>query len=254
MRKLTFILLLLFSSFHLIAWGPTGHRIVGLIAERHMSKKTLRKINEILKNETIAEVSTFMDFIRSDRQYDHMSPWHYCTIPDGKTYEEAGTPEEGDVIVTIERFIEELKSKQFKEQDEAFVLKCLIHLVGDIHQPLHVGNGKDRGGNDIKLEYFFRNSNLHRVWDSGIIDQQKYSYTEYADWIDHANASQIAKWQAQSARTWAAESCELRSQIYDIPEDKKLSWRYNYDHIATVNLRLLQAGIRLAAVLEEIYG
>lgn len=236
------------------SWGPTGHRVVGLIAEQHLSKKTLKKVRAVLGTETLAEVSTFMDFIRSDRKYNHMTPWHYCTIPDGKTYEEAGTPEQGDVIVTIERLISELKSKNFTDYDEAFALKMLVHLVGDIHQPLHVGNGEDRGGNDVKLEYFFSSSNLHRVWDSGIIDQQKYSYSEYADWINHVDASQVKTWQSATVRQWAAESMTFREQVYDIPENKKLSYRYNFDNIETVNLRLLQAGVRLAGVLETIYG
>ncbi len=236
------------------SWGPIGHRVVGLIAEQHLSKKALKKIKVVLGKETLAEVSTFMDFIRSDSKYRHMSPWHYCTIPDGKTYEEAGTPEEGDVIVTIERLIAELESKNFTDYDEAFALKMLVHLVGDIHQPLHVGNGEDRGGNDVKLEYFFRSSNLHRVWDSGIIDQQNYSYTEYVDWINHVDATKVKTWQSASVRDWAAESMSLRSQVYDIPENLKLSYRYNYDNIETVNLRLLQGGVRLAGVLERIYG
>lgn len=236
------------------SWGPTGHRVVGLIAEQHLSKKTLKKVKAVLGTETLAEVSTFMDFIRSDRKYNHMTPWHYCTIPDGKTYEEAGTPEQGDVIVTIERLISELKSKNFTDYDEAFALKMLVHLVGDIHQPLHVGNGEDRGGNDVKLEYFFSSSNLHRVWDSGIIDQQKYSYSEYADWINHTDEKQVKTWQSATVRQWAAESMTYREQVYNIPENKKLSYRYNYDNIETVNLRLLQAGVRLAGVLETIYG
>lgn len=236
------------------SWGPTGHRVVGLIAEQHLSKKTLKKVQAILGTETLAEVSTFMDFIKSNSNYRHMNPWHYCTIPDGMTYEEAGTPEDGDAIVTIERLISELKSKQFTDEDETFALKMLVHLVGDIHQPLHVGNGEDRGGNDVKLEYFYNSSNLHRVWDSGIIDQQKFSYSEYADWINHVDKAQIKTWQSANVRQWAQESMSLRAQVYDIPENKKLSWRYNYDNIETVNLRLLQAGVRLASVLESIYG
>ena len=149
----------------------------------------------------------------------------------------------------------DLDAKEFTDVDEAFALKCLVHLIGDIHQPLHVGNGEDRGGNDIKLEYFWRGSNLHRVWDSGIIDGQNYSYTEYADLIDHATEAQLAEWSTFDVLVWANESKELRSQSYEtMTEDLKLTYRYNFDNIALVNQRLLQAGIRLANVLNEIYG
>jgi len=235
-------------------WGQTGHRVVGLIAEKHLTKKAALNIQKALKHETLAEVSNFMDFIKSDTTYDHMGPWHYCTIPYGKTYEEAGTPKEGDVIVTINRLIAELKSKQFTDYDEAFALKCLVHLIGDIHQPLHVGNGIDKGGNDLKVEYFWEQSNLHRVWDSGIIDNQKYSYSEYVEWINHPSKSAIKQWQKATVFDWAYESISFHKQIYQLPENKKLSYRYDYDNLEVLNLRMLQAGVRLAGVLNDIYG
>lgn len=236
------------------AWGPTGHRVVGLIAERHLSNKARKNIEKVLGNETLAEVSTYMDFIRSDKKYRHLNNKHYCTIPDGKTYEEVGPAENGDVVVQINKLLKELKTKTFSEENEAFALKCLVHLIGDVHQPLHVGNGTDRGGNDVKVEYFWQPSNLHRVWDSGIIDQQKYSYTEYCDWIDHASEQEIEEWQNSPLMDWVKESVSYREQVYNIPDDRKLSYRYNYNNIDVVNLRLLQAGIRLAGVLNSIYG
>ena len=247
-----FSLLFVLSVF---GWGATGHRIIGLIAEQHLSKKAKKQLEEILQNETLAEVSNFMDFIKSDRTYRHMSPWHYATIPDSLTYEQAGTPEEGDVIVTIQQLMKELKSKSFTDKDELFALKCLVHLIGDIHQPLHVGNGEDKGGNDVKLEYFWSSSNLHRVWDSEMIDGLQYSYTEYANWINHPTPSQLEEWSSSNVLEWANESKDLRNQCYEtMPEDKKLSYQYVYDNQQLLNQRLLQAGIRLATVLNEIYG
>lgn len=254
MKRLSILALLFGLSVHAFAWGPTGHRVIGLIAEKHLTKKARKNVEWVLKNETLAEVSTFMDFIRSDNTKAHMSPWHYMTIPDGQTYAEAATPEEGDVYVTMQRLIKELKSKKFSDEDEVFALKCLVHLIGDVHQPLHVGNGEDKGGNDVKVEFFWSDSNLHRVWDSGIIDEQKYSYTEYVDWINHATDNQKDEWGADPMMTWIIESMEFRNQCYDMPENKKINYRYVYDNIDLVNQRLLQAGIRLAAVLNEIYG
>lgn len=255
MRKLSAFLLLFCISLSVLGWGATGHRIVGLIAERHLSKKVLKKIDRVLQQESLAEVSNHMDFIKSDRTYRHMSPWHYATIPTGKTYEQAGTPEEGDIIQTIDRLIAELKSGTFTDQDEAFALKCLVHLIGDIHQPLHVGNGEDKGGNDVKLEYFYSNSNLHRVWDTEMIDGQKYSYTEYADWINNPSEENKTAWASLNVLDWANESKKHREQCYDtMPENKKLSYRYNFDNVELLNQRLLQAGIRLANVLNDIYG
>ncbi len=255
MKKALSFLILLAISIQSFAWGSLGHRIVGLIAERHLTEQAKRKIEAILGNETLAEVSNFMDRLKSDVAYKHMSPWHYATIPDGKKYDEVGSPREGDVIVTLQRLIKELKTQKFTDKDEAFALKCLVHLIGDIHQPLHVGNGEDKGGNDIKLKYFQRSLSLHRLWDSGMIDGKKYSYTEYADWIDHATNKELEKWASLNVLEWANESKMYRKQCYEgIPENKKLYYRYDYENGALVNQRLLQAGIRLANVLNEIYG
>ncbi|WP_425389680.1 S1/P1 nuclease [Ekhidna sp.] len=255
MKKLILPLLCLLITSQSFGWGATGHRIVGLIAETYLTKKAKKNIEKVLGHETLAEVSNYMDFIKSDATYRHMSPWHYATIPDEKTYKEAGTPEEGDIIVTIQRLMGELESKTFTDQDEAFALKCLIHLIGDIHQPLHVGNGEDRGGNDVKLQYFWENSNLHRVWDSQMIEGQKYSYTEYVAWINHPSDQQLTDWSSRNVLDWANESKRLRNQCYEtMPEDMKLSYRYDYENIELLNQRLLQAGIRLANVLNEIYG
>lgn len=253
--KKAFLLIFVFClTTNVFAWGPTGHRVIGLIAEKHLTKKARKNIDRILKNETLAEVSTFMDFIRADNTKRHMAPWHYMTIPDGQTYEQAGTPEEGDVYVTMKRLVSELNSKEFTDEDEAFALKCLVHLIGDVHQPLHVGNGEDKGGNDVKVEFFWDSSNLHRVWDSGIIDEQKYSYSEYVEWINHPSDDQVVKWQSGSMMDWILESKDYRDQCYDMPESKKINYRYVYDNIELVNQRLLQAGVRLAGVLNKIYG
>jgi hypothetical protein len=254
MRTLLVILFALTISYKSSGWGQTGHRVIGLIAEYHLSKKAKKNIRDILHGQSLAMVGNFMDEIKSDSKYDHLSPWHYCTIPDGKTYEEAGTPDEGDIIYALEIFINELDTKEFSIEDEAFALKCLIHLIGDIHQPLHVGNGTDRGGNDTEVLYFWRNSNLHRVWDTGIIDAQNLSYTEYTNWIHHTDKQVIETWSQSGIIDWAYESMSYRNQVYDLPDDHKISYEYNYNNIDNVNLRLLQAGIRLARILNDIYG
>jgi hypothetical protein len=254
MKNLVLIFSLMFISTHCFGWGQTGHRVTGEIAEAHLSVKAKKNISDILGHESLALVSTYMDEIKSDPNYRHLDPWHYCTIPTGETYELPGTPQEGDVVNAILQLTNELKSKQFTLGDEAFTLKLLVHLVGDIHQPLHVGNGQDRGGNDIKLEYFWEPSNLHRVWDTGMIDGTRLSYTEYTAWINHPDKTDVELWQSASVVEWAHESMTYRPGIYELPENMKLSYAYDRAHLPTVNLRLLQAGVRLAGLLNEIYG
>jgi len=258
MRKYLILSLLVVLTISLSSkgfyWGQIGHRTIGHIADGMLTKKAQKAVKQILGTETLAEVSTWMDDVRSDDAYDYAETWHYCTIPDGMTYEEAPEQEGGDVIKAIETITAELKAGGLSAEEEATKLKFLVHLIGDIHQPLHVGNGKDRGGNDVKVNYFGSNTNLHSVWDSRIIDGKQLSYTEFADWINHPSADQVRQWQSASVRDWAYESMSYRDQVYDVPEDGRISYEYGYKYFDMIKLRVLQAGIRLAGVINEIYG
>jgi hypothetical protein len=251
------LIFIIFISAHqpaTIFWGQIGHRTIGHIADGMLTKKARRNVQRVLGNETLAEVSTWMDEVRSDDAYDYATTWHYCTIPDGMTYETAPKQAGGDVIWAIEKIIDELKSGGLTLEEEQTNLKFLVHLVGDIHQPLHVGNGKDRGGNDVKVQWFGNDTNLHSVWDTKMIDAKQYSYTEFADWINHANKTLVREWQATTVRDWAMESMSYRQQVYTLPWQGRLSYKYSYDNFDLVKLRVQQAGVRLAGVINEIYG
>lgn len=241
--------------FHLttFAWGPTGHRVTGWIADKHLTKKAKKELERILEGQSLAMASTWMDEIRSDSTYDYTSDWHWVTIPKGKTYQESEKNPNGDIIQTIDRLIVALKSKKLPAKEEAAYLKMLIHLIGDVHQPLHVGLGNDRGGNDVKVMWFRTESNLHRVWDSEMIDDTKLSYTELASSLEAPDQSKISTWQKSSVNDWAGESISYLDRVYQYGNGK-LGYRYSYENFHIVRYRLLQAGIRLAGVLNEIYG
>lgn len=249
------ILLLLSLAVVLPAWswGPTGHRATGLIAEQYLSAKAKKRIALILQQESLAMVSTWMDDIRSDSTYNYAVEWHYTTIPEGKHYSDVETNPDGKVVMMIEKFVMELKAGKLTGKQEREYLKMLIHLVGDIHQPLHVGKPGDRGGNDVKVKWFRNDSNLHRVWDSEMIDDSKLSYTELAQFLIRPDKNVMMQWQAASVRDWAQESMTYRSQVYDIGNGN-LGYPYSYKYFSIAKLRMLQAGIRLAGVLNDIYG
>jgi len=253
MRSLILLALLVSITTSSYGWGQTGHRVTGWIAEQHLTKKTKTHLQKLLKGQSLAIASTWMDEIRSDSAYDYTADWHWVTIPNGETYDESVKNKNGDVIQTIERLIKELKSKNISAAQEVEYIKMLIHLIGDVHQPLHVGAGNDRGGNDVKVMWFSVNSNLHRIWDTDMIDDTKLSYTELAASLENPNETQIQEWQKSSVRDWAKESMELRHQAYNYNKGR-LGYEYAYQYLPTVRLRLLQAGIRLAGVLNEIYG
>lgn len=247
-------LLLVFISMHVFGWGITGHRTVGEVAEMYLSNRAKRNIAKILDDESLAVASTWMDEIKSDPAYDSTESWHWVTIPPGMTYEQTEKNPDGDVIETIQRLIKSLKAGNLSKDQEAKSIKMLVHLVGDIHQPLHVGTGEDMGGNKVRLKWFWESSNLHRVWDSDMIDSQKFSYTELAEAVNHVTKEEIKAWQSDPIMVWAQESIALRDQVYNIPEDNNLKYEYRYANWSTVEHRLLQAGVRLAGILNEIYG
>ena len=253
MRKIILLSLLCIIASEGSAWGPTGHRATGLVAERYLTKKARKALQRILQGQSLAMASTWMDEIRSDSTYNYASDWHWVTIQDGQTYDQSLKNPNGDIIQTIERLITELKAKTLKPSEEVEHIKMLIHLIGDIHQPLHVGGGNDRGGNDVKVSWFRTDSNLHRIWDSDMIDDTHLSYTELAESLQKPEQANVAPMQQTSVRDWANESMTYRNQVYDIGNGK-LGYAYSYKNFQLVRDRLLQSGIRIAGVLNSIYG
>lgn len=235
------------------AWGPTGHRTVGWIAEKHLNAKAKKKLKALLGTHSLAYISTWMDEIRSDSTHEDMSDWHWVTIETGKSYQDSPKNPKGDAIMTIEKMISDLKSGKLSRDKEIEAIKILTHLVGDIHMPLHVGCCDDQGGNKVRVKWFRSETNLHHVWDSDMIEDTKLSYKELAEFIDEPDATTMLKWQKQNVLDWVHESMSYRKQVYAIG-DGNLGYKYIYKNMDTVKLRLIQAGIRLASVLNEIYG
>jgi len=235
-------------------WGVTGHRVVGEIAERHLSADAAREVKELLGPDGLARVSVWPDEIRSDDELSRGTyTWHYVTIPDGETYDTIDKEPQGDIVERIQGFARVLRDPAAGKEARWQALAWLVHLVGDLHQPLHVGRGDDRGGNDVLVLWFDEPSNLHAVWDSDMIDHTRLSFTEMVRFIDHATPEQVEAWQAAGVLDWVAESMALRQQVYDVG-DRRLSWRYRYRNLPTVERRLLQAGIRLAGLLNAVFA
>lgn len=255
--------LLLVLFFYLpstsMAWGVLGHRIVGQIADSYLTPKAKIAISKILGNETIGMASNWADFIKSDSNFAYVSPWHYVNIDSGLSMQEVLNFLDKDIAIDaytkINFLVKQLKNKKLPRADKVFYLKLLIHIVGDVHQPLHVGRLDDLGGNKIKVSWFFASSNLHRVWDEQLINFQQLSYTEYATVINHTTLTQRNALQKQNLKMWIYDSYQSAEKIYaDIKPDEKLDYLYNFKFIDTVNQQLLKGGVHLAGLLNEIFG
>tara|TARA_B100000700_G_scaffold330240_2_gene455464 strand:+ start:1134 stop:1892 length:759 start_codon:yes stop_codon:yes gene_type:complete len=248
-----FSITLIFSLFSqsVYGWGKTGHRVVGKVANTYLTKNAQMQIKRILGHNDLSRVSTWADEIKSDPDWKHAWNWHFCTIPDGEDYETGKYT--GDAVEKIKEFSGVLKNLKASKEDKQVALKFLVHLIGDLHQPLHVGKGNDKGGNDIKVKWFGEETNLHSIWDSHLIEHQKLSYTEYTEYlllgIDYGD---VRSWQGDTLLTYINESKELRNQCYDF-FDENLKWEYFYKNKALLEKRLLQGGIRLSGELNRIF-
>ncbi|MFK8013425.1 MAG: S1/P1 nuclease [Marinicellaceae bacterium] len=254
-KNIIFIVLL-FSCFQAFSWGQTGHRVTGAIAEHYLTDEARTAINKILINEDLAEASTFADEMRSNPDkfwQETANPWHYVNVYEGKTYDQMKIPKEGDSVTALEYFSQQLKSNKTQFKDKQIALRFIIHIVGDLHQPLHSGTDKDHGGNKIKVKFFSEESNLHKVWDEDLIDKQKLSYTEWAFKLQRKiSLEQSQEWMEIDPKVWIAESVEIRKNIYP-GSDIELSWDYRYKHIPTINQRLKMGGVRIAAYLNNLF-
>ena len=255
-RALLVFVTILILTPHAFAWGSIGHRVTGEIATNYLSDKATQKIRELLGNESLAEATTWADYMRSSPdpfwRY-HASPWHYVTVPEDQTYQSADKPDEGDAVTALTQFTNTLKDRNASMSDKKLALRFAIHIIGDLHQPFHAGNGKDRGGNDVRVKWFSKSTNMHALWDTGLIDHEKLSYTEWTAWlVARISREQVRSWSTTDPHVWIAESVAIRDTIY--PNiSKNLSWGYAYKHRDTIRQRLSQAGVRIAAYLNEVF-
>ncbi len=253
MKKFAYFIFCFSITLNGFAWGVTGHRATGLIAEQYLTTKAKKKIHQLLNGESLAMASNWMDEIKSDSTYNYMYDWHWVTIETGQTYDQSKKNPKGDVIMMLEKIIAELKTHKLDPKKEVEYFKILLHLVGDIHQPFHVGCCDDQGGNKVKVKWFKNESNLHKVWDSEMIDETRLSYTELAQALGRPDKNTIIVWQKGSVREWANESMTYREQVYAIG-DGNLGYKYSYKNLDTAKERILKAGVRLASILNQIYG
>ncbi len=249
-------LCLSFSSF---SWGLTGHRIVGEIAEQNLTKKAKKELAKLIGAQTLAWWANWPDFIKSDTSYRYASKWHYVDLP-GHMQKEAFIDElkklPGENLYTqITAMMNQLKDRSLSIEKRRFALYFLIHLVGDLHQPLHVGRDEDEGGNKIVVYWFDKKTNLHSLWDTDFIESQQYSYTEYARLLNIASKEQVNIWQSSSLEEWFYDSHVVSDSIYDgSPAESKLSYKYNFTFQKTLDQQLLKGGVRLAKLLNEALG
>ncbi|HMQ43223.1 S1/P1 nuclease [Mariniflexile maritimum] len=235
-------------------WSATGHRVVGKIASQYLKSSTKRKIKKLLNNQSLDFVSTYGDEIKSDKRYNKFYTWHYINIPLESDYETSEKNPNGDLVTGINHCLEVIKNDASSDDDKAFYLKLLIHFMGDLHQPMHVGLAEDKGGNDFKVQWFYKDSNLHAVWDGDMIDSYGMSYSELANNANALNKNQVKAIQKGTLVDWVNDTHQLTRNVYaNVKPNENLRYNYNYDNFENLRTQLQKAGIRLAKVLNELF-
>lgn len=253
----TLALIALLVSFEnrSFAWGPMGHSIIGEIAQSKLLPGTKRIIREQLQTRSLANISNWADQVKKRRK---QRPWHYTNIPEGilEYDRRRDCPAGGCVTEIIPKMAQTLARPRASLKDRREALKYLSHFVGDIHQPLHLGYASDRGGNRISLRYRGKNTNLHALWDQGLIQRGRKSLVQYARRL---NCRRVVSIRLKNLREevirWGLESRKIvLNSVYNFNVKSGLSPNYITRSRVILNRRMCKAGTRLAGILNQVFA
>lgn len=270
------------------AYGPTGHRIAGALAEPLLCPAAAEEVARISGGRSLSELGVWADTIRDEPRWRHTGPWHYMNIDDGRPLSSYRHPPEGDVLLAIERSASDLaqgdsarresargnsargnSARGDSERDDAALggsagaprldaLRFLVHFIVDLHQPLHVGRASDRGGNTIDVRYGATTVNLHRFWDTDVLEVAGLSRREYERALAPRVAALAERPQAFAPEAWAAESLAVRNDVYAFKRRGRgpaaLGRAYLERADAITRERLSLAAVRVSSTLNTVLG
>jgi nuclease S1 len=245
------------------AWGRLGHRVISRLAEKQLTPQAKAAIAELLEpGESLADGSTWADEVRG--RLRQTAPWHYVDVPlDEPKYDSRFSGEKiGCVVDKINEFRKVVGDKSKSIEDRRFALRFLIHCLEDMHMPCHVGDNGDKGGNRTQVRFFDRGTNMHSLWDTGMIERvsksESYWLGDLAA-LDSPEARQEAM--KGAVEDWATESLLVARQAYQVPETgarmksgQKLGDSYVKANLPVVRQRLYRGSVRLAMILNEAFA
>ena len=256
MKRFTLLLASLVCSLSAMAWGQKGHDVVAYIAECHLTPKAAARVTALLGNHSPVYYANWMDNASHTEEYSYTSTWHYANIDEGYTFETMPRNPDGDVVSALEMIIAVLERGGLEPEQEDIYLRMLIHLMGDLHCPMHAGRKSDRGGNDRQVWYFSKSTNLHGIWDTDLVESaHRWGYTEWQREIDRVSKSERKAMVAGTPVEWLKETAAVCGEIYDsTPEGTRVSYDYIAKYAPVIERQLVLGGHRLAAILNRIYG
>ena len=254
--KSLFTILLGLGSLSAFGWGQKGHDVTVFIAENHLTPTTLEKVTELLDGKSMVYWANWLDNASHTPEYAYSKTWHYKNIDAGVAYEEAPLHQDGDIVRAIYSQVEILQNPDKSKDDKQLALKILEHLMGDLHQPMHMGHASDLGGNRWQVKYFNRDTNLHSVWDSSVPEgAHNWTYTEWNNQINRPTPEQIDFIIMEGTpEKWGKETFAICQQVYaNTPEGTKISYDYISEWTPVIEDQFLKGGLRLADLLNSIF-
>ena len=244
---------------HAWGWGREGHRLVAQVAGHHLNKKSQNEVARLLGTETLESIASWADEIRPQRR--ETSTWHYIDIPLNVERSDwhKWCPESGCIVQMIPLMESKLRNKSLSDAERAEALRFLVHFVGDMHQPLHVGENHDKGGNDVKVVYFNLASNLHSIWDSSLLDTAEQRNPQLKAKLGKAAGfSERRKYAKGTLEDWVWQSRDLsRDVVYaslSVERPAPVGDEYFAKANPVIQLQIRRAGVRLARLLNECLG
>ena len=249
-----------------LAWGTEGHAVVADIAAAHLTDPARRQVRALLDADgktSLDQVASWADMVRMQRQ--DTGPWHYVDIPlEADRYDPARDCPDGQCVVAkIADFAKVLAASSEITRDRIEALAWITHFVGDIHQPLHAEDHNDKGGNEVPVAGFGKRANLHGIWDTDFIERDDPDARNLAKRLDARITPNLAReWSASQPDDWANESHRIAQNVgYGMlptmpsprtrPEPEEIDAAYSKAATEAIEFRLMQAGIRLAKVLND---
>ena len=238
-----------------LGWGQKGHDVTAYIAECNLTPEAAQEIDRVLDGHSPVYYANWLDSASHTPEYAYTRTWPYANIDEGYTYATMPKEPAGDVVTAVNDLVAELKSKELSAEKEAEALKMLIHLVGDMHCPMHSGHRSDRGGNTIPVTFFGKPANLHSIWDTSLPEAaHKWSYTEWQNQIDRLSDDEATLIESGTPKEWFMETAELCKGIYEAtPEGTNVSYDYIDRFTTLIEQQFVKGGHRLAKLLNEIY-
>lgn len=250
MKKIIFLIsLICLSSTKGFAWGHLGHSLVAEVAFSNLDAKTKQNVLKYLDGMSIEDASNWMDAMRSDKNYNYMKPYHYVNFDKGASVTELS----GDNIINVlNKTLKDLDNIKGLSNDEVRTrLFYLFHLIGDLHQPLHVGYKDDKGGNTVQISFFGRGTNLHAMWDTDIIEYKNLTLADELK-LNTFQPSELALIKQINVNEWAKGSRSYLKVAYNL-NDGKIGDMYVNSAYPIIQQQILKAGLRLASVLEHYF-